>query len=138
MATAVPVVAMKEGTVPLSEHEQRLLDQIEQALYAEDPKFASAVRSARARSHTRRSFVLAIAGVVLGLGMVLVGLITGLIVVSVIGFVVVVAACGLAVQSVRHRRGGLDNSHPSGGRPARQTGLRTRMEDRLRRRFDET
>ena len=26
--------------MPLSEHEQRLLDQIEQALYAEDPKFA--------------------------------------------------------------------------------------------------
>ena len=37
----------KEGTVPLSEHEQRLLDQIEQALYADDPKFAATVRSAR-------------------------------------------------------------------------------------------
>ena len=28
----------------LSEHEQRLLEQIERALYAEDPKFASTVR----------------------------------------------------------------------------------------------
>jgi len=27
--------------VPLSEHEQHLLEQMEQALYAEDPKFAS-------------------------------------------------------------------------------------------------
>ncbi|RZL78658.1 MAG: DUF3040 domain-containing protein, partial [Rhodococcus sp. (in: high G+C Gram-positive bacteria)] len=27
--------------MPLSEHEQRMLDQIESALYAEDPKFAS-------------------------------------------------------------------------------------------------
>jgi hypothetical protein len=26
--------------VPLSDHEQRLLEQIERALYAEDPKFA--------------------------------------------------------------------------------------------------
>ncbi|HXA12142.1 MAG TPA: DUF3040 domain-containing protein, partial [Mycobacterium sp.] len=27
--------------MPLSDHEQRMLDEIESALYAEDPKFAS-------------------------------------------------------------------------------------------------
>ena len=43
----------KEGIVPLSEHEQRLLDEIEQALYAEDPKFASSVRSARRHRRSR-------------------------------------------------------------------------------------
>ena len=37
--------------MPLSEHEQRLLEQIEQALYAEDPKFA---HSWRARADVRR------------------------------------------------------------------------------------
>ena len=37
--------------MPLSEHEQRLLDQIERALIAEDPKFASTVRA----GHSRRS-----------------------------------------------------------------------------------
>ncbi len=58
--------------MPLSEHEQRLLDQIEQALYAEDPKFASAVRSARTRSRGRRSLIFGIAGVAAGLGLVLV------------------------------------------------------------------
>ena len=31
--------------MPLSDHEQRLLEQIERALYAEDPKFASTVRT---------------------------------------------------------------------------------------------
>ena len=40
--------------MPLSEHEQRLLDQIERALYAEDPKFASTVRSTDLRTHMRR------------------------------------------------------------------------------------
>jgi hypothetical protein len=35
--------------MPLSEHEQRMLDQIERALYAEDPKFASSVRASRMR-----------------------------------------------------------------------------------------
>ncbi|MDT4938792.1 MAG: hypothetical protein QOG80_2463 [Pseudonocardiales bacterium] len=123
--------------MPLSEHEQRLLDQIEQALYAEDPKFASAVRSARSRSRLRRSIVLAVVGVVAGLGMVLVGLVTSLIVISVIGFVLVVAACGFAAQSLRHRSSSAIDNRPAGGRVPRQTGLRTRMEDRLRRRFDE-
>jgi Flp pilus assembly protein TadB len=123
--------------VPLSDHEQRLLDQIEQALYAEDPKFASSVRSARSRSRVRRSIVLCILGVILGLGMVLVGLVTALIVLSVAGFVLVVAACGLAVQSMRAKANpGIENRPPA-ARPARPSGLRGRMEDRLRRRFDE-
>jgi hypothetical protein len=40
--------------VPLSEHEQRLLEQMERALYAEDPKFASTLRSAGPRPGSRR------------------------------------------------------------------------------------
>jgi len=129
---------MKEGTVPLSEHEQKLLDQIEQALYAEDPKFASAVRSARAHSSTRRSIVLCALGVVVGLCLVLVGLVANLILLSVVGFVLVVGACGWGAQSLRGRPSGPDESARQPGRPQRHAGLRTRMEDRLRRRFDES
>ncbi|PZS32407.1 MAG: hypothetical protein DLM58_09955 [Pseudonocardiales bacterium] len=123
--------------MPLSEHEQKLLDQIEQALYAEDPKFASAVRSARSRSRTRRSLVLCILGVLVGLGMVLVGLVANIIVLSVVGFVLVVGACGYAGQSLRSHPTGSNEGMPQLGRSPRQAGLRTRMEDRLRRRFDE-
>ncbi|MEP7021184.1 MAG: DUF3040 domain-containing protein [Pseudonocardiales bacterium] len=128
---------MKEGMVPLSEHEQKLLDQIEQALYAEDPKFASAVRSARSRSRTRRSVVFCILGVLVGLGLVLVGLVANIIVLSVVGFVLVVGACAYAGQSLRSHPTGSNEGMPQLGRSARQAGLRTRMEDRLRRRFDE-
>ena len=39
----------QEVEVPLSENEQRLLEQMERALYAEDPKFASAMRGANRR-----------------------------------------------------------------------------------------
>ncbi len=123
--------------MPLSDHEQRLLDQIEQALYAEDPKFASAVRSARSRSRTRRSILLSALGVVVGLGLVLVGLVASLIVLSVVGFVLVVAACGWAVQSLRRHPAASSDPTVNPSRSPRQTGLRTRMEDRLRRRFDE-
>jgi hypothetical protein len=127
--------------VPLSDHEQRLLDEIEQALYAEDPKFAAAVRSARTRSRTRRSIVLGILGVFAGLALVLVGLFKshGYIVLSVVGFVLLVGACAFMAQALRTRdRGTPPPSGPSGPRVAhKQSGLRSRMEDRLRRRFDE-
>jgi hypothetical protein len=125
--------------VPLSDHEQRLLDEIEQALYAEDPKFAAAVRSARTRSRTRRSIVLGVLGVVAGLALVLVGLlIPSVIALSIVGFVLLVAACGFIAQTLRGReRGTPAPSGPTGSRVPRHSGLRSRMEDRLRRRFDE-
>jgi Flp pilus assembly protein TadB len=135
-----PVTATKEGQVPLSDHEQRLLDEIEQALYAEDPKFAASVRSARTRSRTRRSAVLCVVGVVAGLALVLVGLVATIIALSVVGFVFVVASCGYAVQVVRGRRTGSTAptaSSSGAARAARQSGLKTRMEERLRRRFDD-
>lgn len=124
--------------MPLSEHEQKLLDEIEQALYAEDPKFAASVRSARTRSRTRRSVVLSALGVVAGLSLVLIGLVAQVIALSVVGFVLVVAACGYAAQVLRGRdKSSATATGSSGPRAPKQTGLRSRMEDRLRRRFDE-
>ena len=52
--------------MPLSEHEQRLLDQIERALYAEDPKFASTVRGGRLRRPSRRRRIQGVVLFVLG------------------------------------------------------------------------
>ena len=123
--------------MPLSEHEQRLLDEIEQALYAEDPKFASSVRSARAHRRLRSSVLLCVLGVLVGLGLVLVGLLTNIIALSVVGFVLLVAACGYGAQSLRHR-GAAATGPATGAAGAPKPGsLRSRMEDRMRRRFDE-
>ncbi|HEV7204398.1 MAG TPA: DUF3040 domain-containing protein [Jatrophihabitans sp.] len=124
--------------MPLSEHEQKLLDEIEQALYAEDPKFAASVRSARTRSRTRRSVTVCALGVIVGLALVLVGLVAQVIALSVVGFVLVVGACGYAAQVLRGRdRTDVTPAAASAARHPRPAGLRTRMEDRLRRRFDE-
>ncbi len=123
--------------MPLSEHEQRLLDQIEQALYADDPKFGASARSTRVRFHARRALILAGLGVVAGLAMVLGGLVTNLIVLSVAGFVLVVASSAFAAQVVRTRTPIAAATNPQRGKPVRPAGLRTRMEDRVRRRFDE-
>ena len=127
--------------MPLSEHEQRLLDEIEQALYAEDPKFASSVRSARARrrvGRVRSSVLICVTGVVAGLGLVLVGLLTTIIALAVVGFVLLVGACGYGAQSLRHRSATPDTPADAAAPRAQRPGsLRSRMEDRMKRRFDE-
>jgi hypothetical protein len=89
----------KEAFVPLSEHEQRLLEQIEQALYAEDPKFASIYRSNDLRSHQRRRIIRASVVLVIGLGMLLAGVIIKQPVVGVAGFIIMLGAVTFAVAA---------------------------------------
>jgi hypothetical protein len=63
------------GVVPLSEHEQRQLEQIEQALYREDPKFGRLVRSSDPRVHYKRKLAWAIIGILIGAGALAAGLV---------------------------------------------------------------
>ncbi|MHA6795333.1 DUF3040 domain-containing protein [Pseudonocardia bannensis] len=127
--------------MPLSEHEQRLLEQIERALYAEDPKFASTVRGGRLRKPTRRRRIQGVAVFAVGLVMLVVGvavpalwLASSFPVLSVIGFLLMLTGAVLAVTSV-----GTGNSQSAPAKEAepdknRFTG---RMEDRFRRRFEQ-
>ncbi|MFN2497160.1 MAG: DUF3040 domain-containing protein [Pseudonocardiaceae bacterium] len=131
--------------MPLSEHEQRLLDQIERALYAEDPKFASNVRGARMRSPSRRRRLQGIALFALGLVLLVMGVMlpirpAGIPVISVLGFLVMFA--GAVVAIFAHGPGvdgGLGSESPTSANPgggARST-LAQRMEERFRRRFED-
>ncbi len=65
----------EEDSVPLSEHEQRMLEQMERALYAEDPKFASALEGAGLRTYTRRRVYQAVAGFLVGIALLMAGVI---------------------------------------------------------------
>ncbi len=133
--------------MPLSDHEQRMLDQIESALYAEDPKFASSVRGGGLRAPTARRRLQGAALFVIGLGMLVSGvaipatMIGDFPILSVLGFVVMFAGVVFAITGPRFSR---RRDHPasgSGARPRRQKGsggsFTSRMEDRFRRRFDE-
>ncbi len=91
--------------MPLSEHEQRLLEQIEQALYAEDPKFASLYRSSDLRTHYRRRVLRAAGLFVVGLGLLLAGVTTEIVAMGVAGFVVMLAAASLMVASLQRMNG---------------------------------
>ena len=122
----------------LSEHEQRLLDEIEQALYAEDPKFASSVRSARPRNRIRTMLALSVIGVVVGLAVVIAGLAENIIPLGVLGFVLIVGSCVVAATALRGpKQSGPISMTDSSQQGTRHSGLRTKMEDRMRRRFDE-
>ena len=74
--------------MPLSEHEQRLLEQMEKALYAEDPKFATSLRSAPGARAARGRAALGVLGILAGLGLLIAGVATTIIALGVLGFVV--------------------------------------------------
>jgi predicted lipid-binding transport protein (Tim44 family) len=93
------------GNVPLSEHEQRQLEQIEQSLYADYPRFAHAVRASDPRVHYKRRVVEAAFGFLLGIGMLLGGVVANIILIGVAGFVVMLACAMWALSSWRHMTG---------------------------------
>ncbi|HSA52398.1 MAG TPA: DUF3040 domain-containing protein [Yinghuangia sp.] len=127
--------------MPLSEHEQRLLEQMERALYAEDPKFATALEGAGMRSHTRRRTGWAIAGFVVGLVLLMTGVKLQAVWISVAGFLLMLTGAVLVVTGWRRSPGqaGAEGGQPRGGRAQRQrrTKMMTRIEDRWKRRRDE-
>src|SRR5690625_7929230 len=63
----------REEDVPLSEEEQRLLQQMEQALAAEDPSLASTLRGSKMRARNRRQAIASVLGFILGIGILMVG-----------------------------------------------------------------
>ncbi|TNC22638.1 DUF3040 domain-containing protein [Amycolatopsis alkalitolerans] len=126
--------------MPLSEHEQRLLDQIERELYAEDPKFASTVRGARFRRPARRRRIQGIALFVIGVALLVVGVMVRALWVaeiplaSVLGFLVMFFGVVLAVMG---GRGGGNAKAAKNGGPKAKSSFTQRMEERFRQRFEE-
>ena len=133
--------------MPLSEEEQRLLEQMEQALADEDPKFASTLRGSTLRARLRRTVLVSAIGFVAGVAVLMFGLVLVQTWVSVIGFVLMLAAAYFFVTA--WRRGGevsADETPAPGsgnGRQQRasagprQSSFMDRMEERWRRRRDD-
>ncbi len=91
--------------MPLSEHEQRQLEQIEQALYRENRRLGRLVRSSDPRVHYKRRVVQAASGSAVGAGMVAAGVVLPLVWLAVGGFIVMLL-CGIwALNNWRHLAG---------------------------------
>jgi len=78
--------------MPLSEHEQRALEAMEQAVYEQDPVFAHRVRSKSALLYGRRRFSLSVFGFVVGLALMLAFCLTTAVVVGVAGFLILLVS----------------------------------------------
>lgn len=146
----------KGADMPLSEHEQRLLEQMEKALYAEDPKFATSLRSNSAVANRSRA-ALGVLGVLGGLGVILIGMALPMAIVGVVGFVLMLSGAvlvyfaftrgGAAAENAEGAPadGGEGGSTGGGGGPTPPTqgkqrrpssGFMDRMEERWRKRAE--
>ncbi|MFJ6660647.1 DUF3040 domain-containing protein [Streptomyces sp. NPDC091377] len=130
--------------MPLSEHEQRMLEQMERALYAEDPKFATALEGSGLRTYTRRRVYQAVAGFLVGIALLMAGMVAQQVWLSVVGFLVMLGCAVLAVTGWRKapRPGEQPATGPAADPRARRQGrqkrsVMDRIEQRWQRRRDE-
>ena len=140
--------------MPLSEHEQRVLEQIERALYADDPKFAATVRGIDPRTLHRRRYLRAAFGAIVGVVLLPVGIAVQQLELSVAGFVLMLLAFLYGVSTWRQGREGVEVAEPGiaratdlpsdrrrrgkklGAPPAPKRSIVKRFEDRWDRRRD--
>ena len=128
--------------MPLSEHEQRLLEQMERALYAEDPTFAKNLRNTSAGRGSRGKAAVGVLAVIAGMGLVLAGVATMVIALGVVGFVVMLLGAALTYSAFRtvvivpSSAEGADSKSAAQAKPAKP-GFMDRMEGRWRERNGE-
>ncbi|MEU1848946.1 DUF3040 domain-containing protein [Streptomyces sp. NPDC019990] len=122
--------------MPLSEHEQRMLEQMERALYAEDPKFATALEGSGLRTYTRRRVYQAVAGFLVGIALLMAGMVAQQVWLSVVGFLVMLGCAVLAVTGWRKAPKPGEQATGGGGQQARHQGRQRRsMMDRIEQRW---
>lgn len=124
--------------MPLSEQEQRLLDEMERHLMNKDADVVSAPRDGQTLSY--RNIVYGTVLVLVGIGGLIAGVSTGLIVVGVIAFVVMVGGVVLAVTPAKAAPGAPMSGPapmPGGSGGAKKTsGSSASFMDRINDRWD--
>jgi hypothetical protein len=129
----------------LPEDEQRQLQEIEQALYRDDPKFGRLMRASDPRVHYERKLIRALLGVVIGAGVLAAGAVIHRVYLEAVGVVIVLLSLVWAVASWRRymarvrparSRAGTKTATGTKHRPGqtRRARMMERMEERWRRR----
>ena len=85
----------------LSEHEEALLQQMEEALYAEDPRFASRIEKTKSRGLGRGRVVVGVVAGVAGLALVVFSAMSSNIWLGAGGFAIMVAGIVYAITPSR-------------------------------------
>lgn len=129
--------------MPLSDHEQKLLEQMEQQLLADDPRFATTMRDQRrARATSPRRGALGVTAIVAGLATVVLSLYFGRLWIGGLGIALMFGGLILALTGSRSLatgpRGAKGSSSPGAARAASQGGgFMQRLEQRWDRRRDQ-
>jgi hypothetical protein len=123
-----------DGEVPLSEDEQRILQEIERNFYDSDPAFAREVSTTTLYRHAGRNLKWAAAGFVVGLVILIAGF-TESVFLGFFGFLVMVAAAFLFyLNAAKMGRAGLQSVSQRTGNITEIMGRRSqKLKDRFRR-----
>ena len=120
--------------MPLSEQEQRLLEEMERNLYRNDADFVHAVGGVRGRRPNYRAIVLGVLLAVAGVGALIAGVALQLLIVGVIGFALMFA--GVLVAITPSKRGGLAAAPAEPTAPSKSRRSSGGFMDRLNDRWD--
>jgi len=118
--------------MPLSEHEQRILEEIERRLVADDPKFARDVAAGGAQGKALKRVKRAVIMFAVGFALLIVGLLQSqrLVIFGIAAFVVMVASAWVIASGIKQV------SQERGAEPAKPQGWFARMEERWRKRYE--
>jgi hypothetical protein len=118
--------------MPLSEHEQRILDEIERRLAAEDPKFARATTVAAPRGLALKRIKRAAVTFTIGLCLLVAGLVTQSLIFALggAGFAVMLASVVIVAKATK------DLGRVAPQRRAPNDGWFGKAEERWRKRFE--
>lgn len=120
----------EEVKVPLSEHEERLLAQMEEAMKAEDPRLVSTLTGERP---SRGSRTLPLLLILMGFATLIGGLVSQVAIVGVVGFIFALAGFTWVLRAFQ---GPAAISRSRNGGRSKKTGVRRSLMERMEERWD--
>jgi uncharacterized membrane protein len=120
--------------MPLSEQEQRLLEEMERSLYHNDADFVASVNPRRGKPNYT-SIVVGILLVLLGIATIITGVALHQPLIGVAGFVVMFVGVLLALSSPRRAKGGAPDA-PTGSSDQTKPDFMDRLNERWDKRQD--
>ncbi|MRX42400.1 DUF3040 domain-containing protein [Agromyces kandeliae] len=121
--------------MPLSEQEQRLLEEMERNLYKNDADFVATVGGGGRGRPNYRAIVLGVLLAVAGAGALIGGVASQITVVGVLGFALMFVGVLVAITPSK-RRGAAATAMPAGGASAKPAKPQAGFMDRLNERWD--
>ena len=123
----------------LSEHEEALLQQMEEALYAEDPRFASRIEKTKSRGLGRGRLVAGVVAAVIGLALVVFSAMSSSIWLGAVGFAIMVAGIVYAITPSKTKLAAVANdgtTKPRAGKAKAATPKQGTFMERLEERWE--